>query len=355
MRCQIQLKIKNSLIQQKTIMYVKRDVPLWLMAMFAWKSIIIYLLLSGTVWSLYHFLDCKFLAIPFLPVGMVGTAVAFYVGFKNNSAYDRLWEARRIWGSITNISRTWATWANTWSGAWGDKQASAEVAAYRKELIYRQIAWINTLRIRLRNTPIFEENYFQKGAQFKATEKHRLDLQEDLKSVFCFLTRKHEIEQIKAAKHHGNFLLTQQSRTLVEMKQKGILTEFEHSDLEKMVLECYNQQGACERIKSFPLPRQYATFSTIFVKIFIFLLPFGIIKEADEIGSSWIMIPFSVLISWIFYTMEQIGDSSENPFENSINDVPMSAICRNIEIDLREMLGETELPAKIAAKDGILM
>lgn len=336
-------------------MYVKRDVPLWLMAMFAWKSIIVYLILSGTVWSLYHFVGWKFLAIPFLPVGMVGTAVAFYVGFKNNSAYDRLWEARRIWGSITNLSRTWATWVSTWSGSWHKKEQDPEVLAYKKELIYRQIAWINTLRIRLRNTPIFEEEYFQHGAQFKATEKYRLSLEEDLKSVFCFLTRESEIAQIKTVKHHANFLLQQQSRTLVEMKQKGILTEFEHSDLEKMVLESYNQQGACERIKSFPLPRQYATFSTIFVKIFIFLLPFGIIKEAEEIGCTWLMIPFSVLISWIFYTMEQIGDSSENPFENSVNDVPMSAICRNVEIDLREMLGEKDLPAKIAAKDGILM
>jgi ion channel-forming bestrophin family protein len=336
-------------------MYVKRDVPLWLMAMFAWRSIVVYLILSCTIWALYHFLGWKFLAIPFLPVGMVGTAVAFYVGFKNNSSYDRLWEARKIWGTITNLSRAWATWVSNWTGSLSDNKDEKELFKYKKELIYRQIAWINTLRIRLRNVPIFEEQYFQKGAQFKATENQRLHLQEDLKSVFCFLSKENEKEEIKKVRHHGNFLLLRQSKTLVEMKQKGILTEFEHSDLEKMILESYNQQGACERIKTFPLPRQYATFSMIFTKIFIFLLPFGIIKETDDLGYSWLTIPFTVLISWIFYTMEQIGDSSENPFENSINDIPMSAICRNIEIDLREILGETELPEKIAAKNGILM
>lgn len=66
-------------------------------------------------------------------------------------------------------------------------------------------------------------------------------------------------------------------------------------------------------------------------------------------------IPFSALISWIFYTMETVGDSSEDPFDNMINDVPMTAICRTIEIDLRDMHGETDLPEKIQAQNGILM
>lgn len=69
----------------------------------------------------------------------------------------------------------------------------------------------------------------------------------------------------------------------------------------------------------------------------------------------WLTVPFSVLISWIFVTMEIVGDSSEDPFEGFINDVPMTALCRTIEIDLREMLGETALPDKVTAENGILM
>ena len=123
-----------------------------------------------------------------------------------------------------------------------------------------------------------------------------------------------------------------------------------------MVAECYNQQGAAERIKSFPFPRQYGFFSTAFVNLFNFLLPFALLGELAKFSSNtlWMVIPFSALISWVFFTMETIGDSSENPFENSINDVPMTAICRNIEIDLREMLGETDLPAKVQAVNGVL-
>jgi putative membrane protein len=119
----------------------------------------------------------------------------------------------------------------------------------------------------------------------------------------------------------------------------------------------YAQQGKAERIKSFPFPRQYAYFSEIFVGLFILLLPFGLVGEFAKLGESavWLTIPFSILISWIFDTMEKVGDTSENPFENSLNDVPMSAISRNIEIDLRELLGESELPEPLQAVDGFLM
>ena len=62
-----------------------------------------------------------------------------------------------------------------------------------------------------------------------------------------------------------------------------------------------------------------------------------------------------MLIAWVYVMMELIGDYSENPFEGLGNDIPMLALCRVIEIDLREMLGETDLPPKIEAKEGVLM
>jgi putative membrane protein len=69
----------------------------------------------------------------------------------------------------------------------------------------------------------------------------------------------------------------------------------------------------------------------------------------------WLTIPFAMLISWVFYTMEQIGEYSENPFDNAVNDVPIATICRNIEIDIREMLGETDLPEKLVPIDDVLL
>jgi putative membrane protein len=121
--------------------------------------------------------------------------------------------------------------------------------------------------------------------------------------------------------------------------------------------EFYNHQGMCERIKKFPLPRQYGSMSLIFVSIFIFLLPFGLVTEFHELGEwgAWLSIPFTVVVGWVFVVMELIGDYSENPFEGLGNDIPMRSICRTIEIDLREMLGETDLPKPVEVKNGVLM
>ena len=83
------------------------------------------------------------------------------------------------------------------------------------------------------------------------------------------------------------------------------------------------------------------------------MLPFGLIKDLNNLveWGVWLTIPFSMLISWAFFTMEQIGEFSENPFDNSVNDIPIATICRNIEIDIKEFLNEAELPAKMNPVD----
>ena len=122
-------------------------------------------------------------------------------------------------------------------------------------------------------------------------------------------------------------------------------------------MDLYEHQGKCERIKKFPLPRQYAGTSVVFVGLFIFLLPLGLVSEFAQLGPMgvWLSVPLTVLVSWIYLTMDQIGDYSEFPFHGHPTDVPMLAICRTIEIDLRTMLGEQTLPAPVAAVGGILM
>ena len=103
-------------------------------------------------------------------------------------------------------------------------------------------------------------------------------------------------------------------------------------------------------IKNFPFPRQYATVNYIFVWLFLILLPFGmlnIFNDASDLNSSWLVYPFSLLVSWVFILMELIGDYSENPFEGLYNDVPISTMARDIEIDIRQMLDETDLPKPI--------
>ena len=337
-------------------MYVLRGINIRLIWAFAWKAMLGYIAWSSFIYLLYAHLGCKFLAIPFLPVATIGTAVAFYVGFKNNSAYDRLWEGRRIWGSITNASRTFANWIINWSGRWVGKSV-ADMEAIRREIVLRHIAWANVLRLQLRKTSVWENHYATTITnKMIHTTTPEEQFEEDIRHLTEDLLGKDEFSTVKTKGNKATYLLFLQSQQLTALKHRGLLSDFEHSDLEKMVSELYNQQGAAERIKSFPFPRQYGFFSTVFVVLFNVLLPFALLGELAKFNENtlWLVIPFSTLISWIFFTMETIGDSSENPFENSINDVPMTAICRNIERDLREMLGETDLPAKVQAVNGVL-
>ncbi|MFH1981355.1 MAG: bestrophin family ion channel [Pseudomonadota bacterium] len=94
-----------------------------------------------------------------------------------------------------------------------------------------------------------------------------------------------------------------------------------------------------------------------FVLIFIFFLPFGMVFEFAKFGAvtTWLAVPFTILVGWFYLVMEAIGDHSESPFEGYIHDVPMLALCRTIEIDLREMLEETKIPQPIAARKGNLL
>ena len=105
------------------------------------------------------------------------------------------------------------------------------------------------------------------------------------------------------------------------------------------------------------MPRQYDFFTRMFVLIFAFLLPFGMLgffNQGSLASFSWLSVPLSILISGVFVIMERTGAANEDPFENLITDIPMTALCNNIERDLKEMLGEKDLPEKMVPEQGYL-
>jgi putative membrane protein len=229
------------------------------------------------------------------------------------------------------------------------------------KLLYQQMAWINALRVQLRKTPAIHRTR-REDLLHIAWVKHanagdgladEADTDAVLAHFYCEPMDTSLAKRSNVAAH----LLVRQADLLTDIKRRGWIDEFEHNDLMSHITACYDHQGGCERIKSFPFPRQYAIFSGWFVKIFMALLPFGLIKEMATLGrgASWLVIPFTALIAWVFYTMEQVGDSSEDPFELGGNDVPISTICRGIEVDLREMLGETDLPPRLQPMNEVLL
>lgn len=322
------------------------------------------LILMGGVATMYEFGIIHF-SIPWLPVSVVGTAVAFYVGFKNNQAYDRMWEARKIWGGIVNDSRSWGMMVDGFiSNHFNETKVSdEELHSIKKRLIYRHIGWIYAHRSQLLIPTPWEHvsqgghtgktaRYFQKnfGVGLLGDQTTQTELNEYLP--------KEEYERLINYKNTATQIINEQSRELRELREKDLINDFRHMELTGLLKEFYTLQGKNERIKKFPFPRQYANMSRYFVGILILLLPFSMIPELLKLGGEfglWMAVPITALIGWIYVMMEVIGDSSENPFQSMANDIPMMSLCRTIEIDLLEMLGETNLPAPIESKNGVLM
>jgi ion channel-forming bestrophin family protein len=328
-------------------MYIGKKMGIHAMWVFARKNIIKTAILSSAVTCVYQLLHWKFIAIPFLPVATIGTAVAFYIGFKNNQAYDRLWEARQLWGGFTNVSRTLTA---SIISLIDDKEV-------RKSIMQKHIAYINIVRLQLRKTIPWATNREDYHRQVISASDEVKEFDAAIEALFDHMDKKELFEQIKHKGNIANLALKSQFVTVLKLKRDGIIDEYEHSDLMRLLGELYDLQGGCERIKTTPLFRQYSLFSRIFVNLFILLLPFGLINEMSKFGEYgiWLTIPFTTLISWVFMTMEQIGEASENPFDNGLNDTPISTICRNIEIDILEMLGETDLPPKLEPYNNVML
>ena len=307
---------------------------------------------------LYQIVGWHWLSIPWLPASLVGTALAFYIGFKNNQSYDRIWEARKIWGGIVNSSRSWGTMVDAFIQ--NKNLSEAELKSIKSQLIYRHIAWIYTLREQLL-IPTQWEHVSLNGHIGRMNQARRENI--GVGQFKDFLSE-HQLQQYfseqkswKTAPNQATEILHLQAKQLAKMEEEDSLNLFRQLEIQKMVNEFYEHQGKLERIKKFPLLRQYANMSFIFNCIFIFLLPFGLVGEFAKLGESmvWLTIPIAGIVGWIYVVMELIGDYSENPFAGLGTDIPMLSICRTIEIDLLRMLGETELPKPIQPVNNVLM
>ncbi|MFT7592004.1 MAG: putative membrane protein [bacterium] len=327
-------------------MYIKRKYGLWMTFNWSKKPFIVGFLYSFGI-SLTSYLLDFYIAIPWQPISIIGIAVAFYLGFKNNSSYDRTWEARKIWGSIVNNSRSFGASVTTFvQGEDADK--------IHKELIYRHIAWMSSLRHQLRlSRPWEHEGRLNTKYAPTVCEDYMVQLEDDL---IPFLPQD-EMEYIEEKSNGATHILMIQTRRLQALKDEGYYEDFRHMELHSLVTKLYADQGKAERIKNFPFPRQYASTAIWLTFVFCALVPFGLLNifKGTDTWMYWLGPFISALIIWIFFLMEKIGDYSENPFEGTYNDVPITSIARKIEIDLREMINDDNIPAPTPSENGFLM
>lgn len=310
-------------------MHIGRKFTLFQTVKWTYRNILAFIVIAAIPVIPYEIFGWKGLAIPWQPITLIGIAVAFTVAFKNNSAYDRLWEARKIWGQIVNDSRDW--------GALAIDYPHTQHSVH-EQLIKRHIAWLTALRFQLRKIKPWEhvDHESRKKRKFFDIDEYRNSLDDKMADLLT----ESEWNEIKNTANPATQLLKNQSRQLRELDENRELDHFLRIEMDRLIHSLYVAQGKSERIKNFPFPRQYASLSIFFVWLFILVLPFGLMPEFERLGTNmvWLTVPFCVVIAWVFHTMERIGDYSENPFEGFVNDVPITAIALAIENDLYQML-----------------
>lgn len=265
----------------------------------------------------------RYVTIPEVVVGVFGAALSILLGFRTNHAYARWWEARILWGSLVNSSRSLSRQAISFSEQEG-APAEGGLQEFAKSFIYRQIAFVHALRCSLRRQDPAEE-------------------------IRPFLDAE-SAQEVRKTANVPNAILQQMGVQLARAAHKGTINEWEMQRIDQTLSDLSHVLGACERIKNTPLPRQYDYYPEFLIKVYCILLPFIIV---DEVGLLTPLI--TLLVGLAFLILNRIGKNLEDPFENLPYDVPMSTLSRTVEINLRQALGESDTPAPLLPVRGVLM
>jgi putative membrane protein len=258
----------------------------------------------------------RWVAVPDVPLAAFGATLGIVLSFRNSSTYQRWWEARILWGSLVNYSRNLSRQVATMILPPGENLVG-------RKIVYHQIAYLYALKHQLR------------GGEPWA----------DLKPFF----EPHEIASLSLQRNVPVEIQRRMGLLLQDCFERGWLDSIRWSALDATITALANAQGGIERIKTTPFPREYDYFQQFFVRVYCVLLPFGMV------ASLGIFTPIgSTLVGFILMLLDTVGRDLEDPFNNSIHDVPIAAICRTIEINLRQQLGEESLPAPEEPVNGVL-
>ena len=293
--------------------------------------------------------------LPWAVAALLGTAASFIVGFKNAQVYNRHMEAQQVWMAIATTSRYWAL-------ACRDFPRGSD---HLQLLVSRHLAWLACLRFFARDPRPWEStarhwNAEYQDRNFRVPEREAC-LDHELGR---YLDEEDRLQLVGQARSAWS-LVARQSATLRAMVDAQELSPTQCIEMQKTLKDMLDQQARLERIKDFPYPRQYATINSIFVWCFVAVLPVALVREfarlaADQGGPPaavlpWLAVPASLLVGWLYLSLDQVGESTENPFEGNANDVPVSHICRAVENDLLDLLQRERRPVNEAGSATILI
>ncbi|MDP1870729.1 MAG: bestrophin family protein [Gallionella sp.] len=244
-----------------------------------------------------------------IPFTLIGLPLAIFLGFRNTAAYDRYCEGRKLWGEIVLQSRNFARQCLTLIEHAGPIAPNAGLEDVRVRMIVRTIAFSHALRHLLRNS----------------------DAVSELKPLLV----PQEWQKISTVSNIPDYLMHQMGRDLRQCMDEKRLDGCLAAVIDTSMSSITAAAAACERIKSTPIPFSYTLMLHRTAYLYCFLLPFGLV---DTIG---FMTPFVVgIVAYTFFGLDALGDEIEEPFGDSPNDLALDAICRGIEINLRDAIGQ---------------
>lgn len=285
---------------------------------YTWK---VDLLIIATCFATYyvheHVISKAIQFPPMLPT-LLGTALAFFVGFNNNQAYDRWWEARIIWGALVNDSRSWAR--NTLQYTIPGNLNAEELEFIRRRMILRQIGFVYALKESLRKKV---DGYYKQ-----------------------FFTHQ-ELELISKESNIPNAILTLNAKDLEYLTKQNCISEFRFIQFNGFITLFTDHMGKSERINNTVFPTSYIYFTKLFIWVLVIFITFIL---ADTVGV------WAVLLGWImgfvFHVSHQNGMALMEPFQEVPSGMPLNQISRVIEINLLQMMGEKNVPEPVASVNG---
>ena len=312
-------------------MIVKRRLKLSRILTYTWRELLLVGVVAVGACLLRIERGEQLVAVPFGPLGVLGIALAILLGFRNNTGYARWWEARTIWAQIASGTRALARQLSSSiesAGKLGKGGGAEALAAYKRELIYRLIAFPHALRLQLRR----QDDWDLLGRLLPAAD----------------------LARVRAALNKPNAILQSLGDRLKDGVREEKLGQFDPISLEPGITGLQTAQAGCEKIKSTPMLRQYEYFARWFLWTFLALLPPSLLGMFSTDAGRWLTIPIALAIGFVYAITAKTGQVTEDPFENRIHDVPMTAICNALERELRDALGEKDLPAPTEPVEGYL-
>lgn len=286
-------------------MLIVQNIRLSRVLLDTWKVDVIMIISCTVAYFIREYLIAYHFQISAIIPTVLGTAIAFFIGFNNNQAYDRWWEARKIWGAIVNDSRSLARNLINYVD---DEEAA-------KRMVARHISFVYALKAALRDT---------------------------VDEIYTKYLTEHDKNEVENHNNVHNAILNIQAMELQKLYKENKIDGFKFMEINEMLVRLTDSMGACERIKNTIFPTTYSYLTKVF--IWLFVVTFTLVISQD-------MGVFAIFMGWligfVFVSTQINGMRLVNPFYVNASGLPLNSISRTIEINLLQMMNETDIPEAI--------